>query len=157
MPLPRENRPRISQSINWTCTLEIALVIFLFLGSVPYLRAQLPKSPAPPPAKAEPAATIDPLGRETPRGAVMGFLKYEVRQDFASAARYLQPTPGQDTNLVQRAKEFQALHAKFKGDIGLLSDDPEGTVEPGLPPGEVRVGVFVGRQYDHGCYPGAGG
>jgi hypothetical protein len=73
----------------------------------------------------------------------MGLLKYAERQDFTNAARYLQPTPGQDTNLVQRARELQALHSKFRGDIALLSDDPNGTVEPGLPPAQVRAGVFA--------------
>jgi MscS family membrane protein len=74
---------------------------------------------------------------------MMGFLKYEERDDFSTAARYLQPTPGRGTNLPQRAKEFQALHPSFKGNIGLLSDDPNGTVEPGLPPGQVRAGVLA--------------
>jgi hypothetical protein len=73
----------------------------------------------------------------------MGLLKYSERQDFTNAARYLQPTPGQDTNLVQVAREFQALHSRFRGDIGLLSDDPAGTVEAGLPLGQVRAGVLV--------------
>ena len=142
MPLLRENRQGISKSLNWTCTLEIALAIFLFVGSAAHSPAQLPTSAAPP-AKAEPTAPIDPLGRETPRRAVKGLLKYAEHQDFATAARYLQPTPGQDTDLVQLAKEFQALHTRFKGDIALLSDDPNGTVEAGLPPGQVRAGVLA--------------
>jgi MscS family membrane protein len=74
---------------------------------------------------------------------MMGFLKYEDRDDFSTAARYLQPTPGRDTKLTQRAKEFQALHPSFKGNLGLLSDDPNGRVEPGLPPGQVRAGVLA--------------
>jgi len=73
----------------------------------------------------------------------MGLLRYAEGQDFANAARYLQPTPGQDTNLVQRAKELQALHARFRGEIDLLSDDPNGSVEAGLPSGQVRAGVLV--------------
>jgi len=105
------------------------------------LPAQLPTS-ASPPAKAEPAAPIDPLGRETPRSAVQGLLKYGARRDFTTAARYLQLPPGQDTDLAQLAKEFQALHTRFKGDLALLSDDPNGTVEAGLPPGQVRAGVL---------------
>ena len=52
--------------------LDVALAIFVFLGSTGDSTAQLPTSAAPPPAKAEPTAPIDPLGRETPRGAVMG-------------------------------------------------------------------------------------
>ena len=76
----------------------------------------------------------------------MGLLKCTESEDYETAARYLQPTPGQDTNLVQRARELYALHGRFKGNIGLLSDDPNGSVEPGLPPGEVRAGVLaVGR------------
>jgi MscS family membrane protein len=85
---------------------------------------------------------VDPLGRQTPRGAMMGLLKYGDRQDFATAARYLQLAPGQETDLVQRAKEFQALHTRLKSNVGLLSDDPIGTVDAGLPPGEVRGGVW---------------
>jgi MscS family membrane protein len=144
MPLLRENRPRIRKSFCRLYNLvETVIAFFLFLSAAVYSQAQLPKSPSPPPAKAETTAAIDPLGRETPRGAVIGFLKYEERGDFATAARYLQPTPGQDTNLVQRAKELQALHARFRGDISLLSDDPAGTVEAGLPPGHVRAGVLA--------------
>ena len=74
---------------------------------------------------------------------MLGILKYAHEEDYATAARYLQPTPGRDTNLVQRAKEFQALQARFKGDIGLLSNSPSGTIEPGLPPGQVRAGVLA--------------
>src|SRR5271165_6171348 len=140
MPFLRENRQGISKSLSWTCILGAVLALFLFAGSAAYSPAQIPVSP---PAKAEPTAIIDPLGRETPRRAVMGLLKYSERQDFTNAARYLQPTPGQDTNLVQRAKELQALHSRFKGDIALFSDDPNGTVETGLPPGQVRAGVLA--------------
>ncbi len=124
----------------WGCALAIVLPVFIYLGLAPYSLAQTPTSPS---AKAEPTARIDPLGRETPRGAAMGLLKSAERQDFANAARYLQPTPGQDTNLVQRAKELQALHSNYRGDINLLSDDPNGTVEAGLPLGQVRAGVLV--------------
>ena len=140
MPLLRENRQRTSKLRNGSAALRMALVAFLFLGSAAPAPAQLRKS-APPP-KTEAAAPIDPLGRETPRSAVTGLLKYGAREDFATAARYLQLPAGQDANILALAREFQALHSRFKGDIALLSDDPNGTVEAGLPPGEVRAGVF---------------
>jgi len=143
MFLLRENRQGTGKSLNWPCALHIVLSIFLFVGAAARSPAQLPTSAAPPPAKAEPAVPIDPLGRETPRRAVMSLLKYGERQDFATAARFLQPVPGENIDLVQRAKEIQALHRWFKGDIDLLSDDPNCTVEAGLPPGEVRAGVFA--------------
>jgi MscS family membrane protein len=143
MPLLRENRRGISSSLNWTYIVHVALAFFLFVGSAAHSSAQIPTSATPPPAKAEPAVPLDPLGRETPLSAMMSFLKYEDHDDFSTAARCLQSTPGRDTNLTQRAKEFQALHPSFEGNLGLLSDDPNGTIEPGLPPGQVRAGVLA--------------
>ncbi len=139
----RENRRGRSKSLHWAHAIRIALSIFLLVGAAAHSPAQVPTSATPPPAKAEPAAPIDPLGRKTPRSALMGLLKYETKQDFATAAQYLQPTRGRDTNLVQRAKELQELLSRFQGTVALLSDDPDGTVEAGLLPGQVRAGVFV--------------
>jgi len=144
MPSVKKNRQGISKSPNWrTYAVDIALAIFLFVGLTARSPAQLPASRVSRPAEAEPVASADPLGRETPSGAMLGILKYAHEEDYATAARYLQPTPGRDTNLVQRAKEFQALQARFKGDIGLLSNSPSGTIEPGLPPGQVRAGLLA--------------
>jgi MscS family membrane protein len=36
-----------------------------------------------------------------------------------------------------------ALNPRLKANVGLLSDDPKGTVDAGLPPGEERVGVWA--------------
>jgi MscS family membrane protein len=129
--------------LNWTYTLSVALATFIFVVSPPNSPAQLPTPSSTPPAKAEATTPIDPLGRETPRSAMMGLLKCTERDDYGTAARFLEPTPGRDTNLAERAKELQALHQKFKGKIDLLSNDPNGTIEPGLPPGKVRAGVLT--------------
>ena len=128
MPLLRENRQAISKSLHYG--LAAAVGIFLLLSSTAHSPAQLPNSGAPPPTQTK--APIDPLGRETPRRAMLGLLKYAERRDFATAARYFQQDPGQGTDLVQLAKELQALHTKFKGNIDLLSDEPNGTIEAGL-------------------------
>lgn len=108
-----------------------------------YSAGQLPKHATPPATAAEQPANLDPLGRETPRSSFLALLKYSGRDDFETAARFLQPVPGQQNDLVQVAREMQALHSKFKGNIAALSDDPNGTVESGLPPGEVRAGVVT--------------
>jgi MscS family membrane protein len=123
--------------------LAATLAIFILAGSVAYSQGQLPPSAAPLPARTDATTAIDPLGRETPRSAMIGWLKYSQREDYGTAARYLQPTPGRNTNLEQRAKELHALQRRFKGTIGLLSDDPNGTPEPGLPSGQVRAGVLA--------------
>jgi MscS family membrane protein len=162
MPLPRESRQVTRKRPRWTRALRITVAISLLVG----LTANSPsQAPAPPPSKAKSKATraeppaasaettpaeapvapptepIDPLGRETPRSAMMGLLKYGTQQDLTTAARYLQPTPGQDIDLTQRIRELQALRSHFESNIALLSDDPNGEVEAGLPLGEVRGGV----------------
>jgi MscS family membrane protein len=122
-------------------TFGFAVVILIWAGSAVHAPAQL-KAPAAEPPKAEPTAKLDPLGRETPRRALMGFLTHEQRGDFATGARYFQLPPGKKTDLVQLAKELRVLAPNFKGDINLLSDDPDGELDPGLPPGQVRAGVI---------------
>ena len=74
---------------------------------------------------------------------MMGFLRYAGRNDFETAAHYLQPIPRQRTDLVQRAKELQAMNSKLNINIGLLSDDPSGTIDGGLPLSEVHAGVLA--------------
>jgi MscS family membrane protein len=126
--------------VDWTL---VGLAVFILAGSVVFSLAQLPTSSAPPPVKAEPTIPVDPLGREAPRHAMMSFLKYVEREDYETAASYLQPTPGQNTDLAERAKELRALLRGFKGNPSLLSDDANGWAEPGLPPGHVRVGMLA--------------
>jgi len=73
----------------------------------------------------------------------MGFLKCEEQDDYENAARYLQSGPDGNANLILRAKGTRNLNGRFKGNVASLSDDPNGTVEPGLPPGQVRAGVLT--------------
>jgi MscS family membrane protein len=142
MSLIKEKRPVIRRAHHWTQALVPGFSLLLLIGSTALSLAQLPKHAAPPPSKTEAGATVDPLGRETPRSAVMGLLKYGEREDFATAARFLQVPADQSTNLPELGKQFLALHSRFKGNLGMLSDDPGGSVEAGLPPGQVRAGVF---------------
>jgi MscS family membrane protein len=74
---------------------------------------------------------------------MMGALRAGQRRDFTTAALYLQPDPSQPVDLVRVARELSALRTNFKGNIDLLSDDPEGAVEAELPQGEVRAGVIT--------------
>jgi MscS family membrane protein len=121
-------------------SLDLALAIFILVGLAGHSPAQFPTSAANPPAKAEPTIPVDPLGRDTPRSAMMGFLKCTEREDYENAARYLQPTQKKDPKLVQRARELQALLRKSK--LGLLSDDANSVGDPGLPPGQIRAAVL---------------
>jgi MscS family membrane protein len=121
--------------------LNVVIAVWLFAVSAAYSSAQLKKLPAPPPPKEQPSAPADLLGRENPRGAVMGLLKCMEQQNYGTAALYLQTPPGQQ-DLPQLVKELKALRPKFRGNPNLLTDDPQGVVESGLPPGQVRAGMW---------------
>src|SRR3984885_4062980 len=138
MSLLRSTRPGI-RLLNRGRALTLAVGILLLTGSAVSSPAQLPLV-APPP-KAEPAATVDPLGRQTPRSSMINLLKYEASGDYATASRYLQLPPGE--TLAHLSTEVRMLYPYFQGSINLLSDDPAGTVEPGLPPGQVSAGVLT--------------
>ncbi len=72
---------------------------------------------------------------------MLGFLKYEASGDYETAARFLQIPPGQHINLPQLARQLHTIYPYFQGNLNLLSDDPNGSVEPGLPLGQVRAGT----------------
>ena len=139
MSLLRRYRKGVGRLLKQTYTLRFFFVFLLFGGWALSSPAQLPKLPTPEP-KAEPAPPQDPLGRQTPRSSLINFMKYETSGDYATAARFLQLPPGE--NLPELIKEFRALYPNFQGSINLISDDPNGSVEPGLPPGQERVGVM---------------
>src|SRR6516165_5196463 len=120
-------------------TLAFGLALFLFGSSSAVYSAQPSKATTPSATKPE---SIDPLHRETPRSTLEAFLRHEEREDFATAARYFQASPNQQVNPLEIARELRGLHGRFKSDIGLLSNEPDGTVEAGLAPGEQRAGVL---------------
>ena len=135
----RELRQDVPRALRWIWPPLSALALFLLAGTVAAATAQIPNSA---PAKAEPAAPADPLRRETPRNAAEGLLRCGEREDFACISRYLQPTPGVNLDSLELARELHALSPRYKGSIATLSDDPNGTVEEGLPPGQERAGVI---------------
>ena len=74
---------------------------------------------------------------------MIGGLKAGERRDFATVALYLQQDPRHPVDLIRIARELSALRTYYKGNINLLSTNPEGEVEAGLPPGEVHAGVIT--------------
>ncbi|MDT8069088.1 MAG: mechanosensitive ion channel [Terriglobia bacterium] len=91
--------------------------------------------------KIEEPSARDPLGRDTPRGTIFGFVRYSRREDYTTAAQYLQPTYGKDPEAV--ARELQELmDLKFRGRLEFISDKPEGSIDDGLPLDRDRVGTI---------------
>ncbi|MGB6192863.1 MAG: mechanosensitive ion channel family protein [Terracidiphilus sp.] len=90
---------------------------------------------------AEESHPHDPLGRETPYGAVMGFLRAAEHTDYPRAAKYL------DSRKPEEAREELAMQLKALLDLGTstdlnaLSHVPEGDVTDNARPTREKVGV----------------
>jgi MscS family membrane protein len=138
MCLLRKNRRGLGRSLKQSYTFQLAFAFLVFGGfSSPAQTTKLLQ----PPVIAAPAAPTDRLGRQTPRSSLISFLKYEASGDNATSARFLQIPPGQ--NLEELTKDVRKLYPYFQGSVNLLSDDPNGSVDAGLPPGQVRAGVIT--------------
>jgi MscS family membrane protein len=125
-------------------TLLICIFFSMFSASV---YAQKP-SPSTSPSKeaAKPAqletALDDPLGRSTPQGTVLGFLKSIDKEDYERAVEYLD-TKQPSKRAQQLAEELQnILNWGFSGHIPKLSHKPEGDLEDGLKSNRERIGVI---------------
>lgn len=103
--------------------------------------------PAPPPQQAQqiPEKPKDPLGRDTPRGTVLGFVQAAQGKNYDKAMEYLQfsearkKTEGQ--SLVDELK--LALDTSFSGALNKISDAEEGSMDPELPLDREHAGVFL--------------
>src|SRR3984893_3809000 len=126
------------------------LVLLVLAASVaPRLSAQGTSLPAAQPTPtASPAPSTDPLslGRETPRGTVIGFVraaqaeKYGIAVQYFDLRRHSPPEPDQEL----AAQLFAMLNARFAGSLDSIPNDPNGRQEGGPPREEVMVGGIRG-------------
>ena len=100
-------------------------------------------------------APVDDLGRDTPRNSALGFLNATREGDYDRAAEYLDlgdlpKSQGiaDKTELARRLKIL--LDSTFWVDLELLSDEPEGHADDGLPVHRDYVGSIKaeGQQVD---------
>ena len=118
--------------------------------------AQLPVATAPnPPATPAKPAEQDPLGRDSPRGCVMGFLKAAERGDYTEAAQYLDTRmpPQQAQELAQQLQVV--LNHGLSGNLDGLSRAPEGDLKDGLRDNRDQAGFHKNefRTSAHICGP----
>jgi len=123
----------------------IALALIVAAG-------ELAAQPVPAPQEAPPAVASDPSGRDTPRGAVLGFLEAARDGDYALASRFL------DTRLRGTAAEdlarqlFVVLDARLPPRLTQISDQPEGSREDPLEPDRERIGTVASASGDAHLY-----
>jgi MscS family membrane protein len=118
--------------------------------------AQLPGITTPPAASttaAAPAPPADPLGRETPRGCVMGFIKAAQDEKYAAAVQYFEP-PARRIHLAQEDEEELAaqlltiFNHTYAGPLDFLSRDPAGRLDDGLPADQEKVSSVLATSQD---------
>src|ERR1700752_6790 len=82
--------------MSWVRKLLLPAFLLTLLAAAAH--PQIPGIPSGSPAASQPpkpeAAPTDPLGRDTPRGTVMGFLQAAQEENYARAAEYFQPAAG---------------------------------------------------------------
>ena len=87
---------------------------------------------------------VDPLGRSTPRGTVVGFLQAAQSGNYKLAAGYLQLTKNQRASQGEKlARDLHMLMDRaFTGKVNMISEKREGSVQLGVPADRERIGVF---------------
>jgi MscS family membrane protein len=122
------------------------------LASAPAF-AQIPgltKSPTPAP---QPTTPADPLKRETPRGAILGFIKAAGEEHYETAIQYFQPYTGRKRPSIEDEEEladqlFTILSVKFNGPLDFISNSPEGRLDDRLPANQEEIGGIPGLSQD---------
>jgi MscS family membrane protein len=105
------------------------------------LQPSAPTSPANQPT--------DPLGRNTPSSAILGFLKAAQAGDYSIAAQYLQMSPArrQSEGDATASKLKFALDHAFTGHLGQYNQ-PDGTPQEGVSLGRQRLGTMTAGDVD---------
>jgi len=89
--------------------------------------------------------STDPLGRDTPRGTLTGFMQAAQKGDNDRAAEYLQ-LPRQETEIdsARVVRDLKALLDRaYVGRLGAITDNPDIAFDPQLEPNHQRVGEFT--------------
>ncbi len=120
-----------------------ALVVAIVL--TPGVRSASAQAPQPAATQAAPGAQEDPLRRETPRGAFLGFVEASQRGNRGVAAEYLQwPRQKMPVSKEEAAEQLLfVLNHGFEGNLDRLSRDPGGNTSDGLAADRERAGTAV--------------
>jgi MscS family membrane protein len=121
-----------------TARFRIAVAcVALLISLTPSVLAQ-PSAQKPQPSP--PAEAADPLGRDTPRGTIVGFNQAAHRKDFVAAAQYLQATATQKRNAETLADDLTELIDRYYLEpITSISDAADGSTSDGLPLDRERI------------------
>ena len=125
---------------------KCVLLLALGLGSAAVVHGQTPPPHAPAPATTTPAPAAtspDPLGlgRETPRGTVIGFIRAAQAENYDVAVQYFDVRHATVEREQEVAQQLLAiLNARFAGSLDSITNDPTGRQDGEPPRDQVIVG-----------------
>jgi MscS family membrane protein len=101
------------------------------------------------PTTPQPVDAPDPLGRDNPRGCILGFIRAAQEERFSLAVQYFQSTSGRRRHTSEDEQELATqllaiLNQRFAGPLDFMSRDPLGRLDDGLPPNQEKVGGTLG-------------
>lgn len=131
--------------------LSVIVIYLITVGTaaaqVPVTAPAIPSSPLAPqsatavPATQPAALPPDPLGRSNPRSMIREFIRAVDRNDFVSAARYMQLTKEQQPHAELLARDIRELmNCCFDQPLAAVSDADTGALDDGLPLDQERIG-----------------
>jgi MscS family membrane protein len=142
--------------------LVVVGLLFTALLCVAPLTAQLKPPVSNPPvvpqsAPSTPIVPADPLGRETPRGTVLGFIRAAQNENYSEATQYFQPDRSRRRNSPEDDQELASqllaiFNQRFGGLLDSISPDPLGHLNNGLPADEEKIGGFPGMSESFPIY-----
>jgi MscS family membrane protein len=123
---------------------SLVVACVLAIGAAGLSAQSIPASPSPTAAApAEPAPPADPLGRQTPRGTVRGFLG-AARNDDTKVARQYLDTRLDEARAQQLAHQlYVVLDAMLPARLTQISDEPLGSRANPLAPHLETIGVIA--------------
>ncbi len=133
----------LRRPVSWA-----AVAASVLLLAPPPAFGQLPQIPGLTSAPAQagaPASSDDPLKRESPRSALLGFVTAAHAGNHALAAEYLEwPRTRMALARPEAARQLMfAMNHGFEGAISKVSQAPEGSLSDGLPPDQEVVGDIL--------------
>jgi len=118
------------------------LCLLLVLAGNVLLQAQPGATPAAAPA-AQPEGPKDPLGRDTPRGTVLGFMAAGQNGNDEAAVRYLNTRLQGEKATTLAHQLYVVLDSRLPARLTTLSDRPEGALSNPLKPNQDIVGTVT--------------
>jgi MscS family membrane protein len=125
----------------------------------PCVQAQIPGITSSAPAATAPQNTTPPdaLKRETPRGAILGFIKAAGEERYPVAIQYFQPATNRHRPSMEDEEElaeqlFAILSRKFTNTLDFISNEPSGHLDDGLAADQERIGNPTGSNEDFAIY-----